>query len=203
VLATREHAILALELEARSVGVEDLIRERIMGRAMLAVFVSGLVTAACASPPVAAQVGEPILIRDGFVVPPGKRLLVDDMSVECVIASEVFDEQEFHKVGVEMTALLRIEYPPDACPEAVDSLGGGGECPSQDYVVGTGAAHGIRALFIQPGQPDRHVLRVGAGREMNVFAGAGATLTGVCQGVGVNIISRFISAGSGRLVDVP
>jgi hypothetical protein len=174
-----------------------------MGRAMLAVFVSGLVSAACASPPVAAQVGEPILIRDGFVVPPGKRLLVDDMSVECVIASEIFDEQEFHKVGVAMTALLRIEYPPDACPEEVDSLGGGGECPSQDYVVGTGAAHGIRALFIQPGQPDRHVLRVGAGREMNVFAGAGATLTGVCQGVGVNIISRFISAGSGRLVDVP
>ena len=83
---------------------------------MLAVFVSGLVTAACASPPVAAQVGEPILIRDGFVVPPGKRLLVDDMSVECVIASEIFDEQEFHKVGVAMTALLRIEYPPDACP---------------------------------------------------------------------------------------
>jgi hypothetical protein len=38
---------------------------------------------------------------------------------------------------------------------------------------------------------------------MNVFAGAGATLTGVCQGVGVNIISRFISAGSGRLVDAP
>jgi hypothetical protein len=174
-----------------------------MGRAMLAVFASGLVIAACASPPVAAQVGEPILIRNGFVVPPGKRLLVDDMSVACVIASEVFDEQEFHKVGVEATALLRIVYPPDACPEEVESLGGGGECPSQDYVVGTGAAHGIRALFIQPGQPDRRVLRVGAGREMNVFAGAGATLTGFCEAVGVNIINAFIEAGSGRLVDVP
>ena len=174
-----------------------------MGQAILAVFMSGLVTAACASPPVAAQVGEPVLIRNGFVVPPGKRLLVDDMSVDCVIASEVFDEQEFHKVGVEATALLRIVYPPDACPEEVNSLGGGGECPSQDYVVGTGAAHGVRALFIQPGQPDRRVLRVGAGREMNVFAGAGATLLGVCQGVDVNIISAFITAGSGRLIDSP
>ena len=36
---------------------------------------------------------------------PGKLLQVDDMSVECVIASEVFDDAEFHKVGVEATAL--------------------------------------------------------------------------------------------------
>jgi hypothetical protein len=202
VLATREHAILAIDLRrrARSVGVEDLIRERIMGRAMLAVFMSGLVTAACASPPVAAQVGEPILIRNGLVVPPGKLLLVDDMSVDCVIASEVLDQQEFTKVGVEATAYLRIVYPVDACPEALDSEG---ECPSQDYVVGTGAARGLTPLFIQPGPPDRRVLRVGAGREMNVFADAGATLRGVCQGVLVNMINSFITAGSGRLVDVP
>ena len=171
-----------------------------MRRAMLAVFVSGLVTAACASPPVAAQVGEPVLIRNGFVVPPGKLLLVDDMSVDCVIASEVLDEQEFSKVGVEATAYLRIVYSVDACPEALDTEG---ECPSQDYVVGTGAARGLTPLFIQPGPPDRRVLRVGAGRKMNVFAGAGATLRGVCQGVLVNMINSFITAGSGRLVDAP
>ena len=91
-----------------------------MRRAMLAVFMSGLVTAACASPPVAAQVGQQVLIRNGFVVPPGKLLLVDDMSVDCVIASEVLDEQEFPKVGVEATAYLQIVYPPDACPEALE-----------------------------------------------------------------------------------
>jgi hypothetical protein len=169
---------------------------------MLAVFMSGLVTAACASAPVAAQVGQPVLIRNGFVVPPGKLLLVDDMSVDCVIASEVLDAQEFPKVGVEATAYLQIVYPPDACPEEVE-LGGGGECPSQDYVVGTGAARGLTPLFIQPGPPDRRVLRVGAGREMNVSAGAGATLRGVCHGILVNMINSFITAGSGRLVDVP
>jgi hypothetical protein len=38
---------------------------------------------------------------------------------------------------------------------------------------------------------------------MNVFAGAGATLSGVCHGVLVNITNSFITAGSGRLVDVP
>jgi hypothetical protein len=202
VLATREHAILAVDFRtpARSIDVEDLTRERIMRRAMLAVFMSGLVTAACASPPVAAQVGQQVLIRNGFVVPPGKLLLVDDMSVDCVIASEILDEQEFPKVGVEATAYLRIVYPIDACPEALDSEG---ECPSQDYVVGTGAARGLTPLFIQPGPPDRRVLRVGAGREMNVFAGAGATLRGVCHGILVNMLNSFITAGSGRLVDVP
>jgi hypothetical protein len=167
---------------------------------MLAVFMSGLVTAACASSPVAAQVGERVLIRNGFVVPPGKLLLVDDMSVDCVIASEVLDPQEFSKAGVEATAYLRIVYPVDACPEALDSED---QCPSQEYVLGTGAARGLTPLFIQPGPPDRRVLRVGAGREMNVFAGAGATLRGICQGISVNMLNAFITAGSGRLVDVP
>jgi hypothetical protein len=180
-----------------------LIREQNMGRAILAVFVAGLAAAVCGSPPAAAQVGERVLIRNGFVVPAGKLLLVDDMSVDCVIASEVLDEQEFPKVGVEATAYLQIVYPPDACPEELEDLGGGGECPTQDYVVGTGAARGLTPLFIQPGPPDRRVLRAGAGREMNVFAGAGATLRGVCHGILVNMINSFITAGSGRLVDAP
>jgi hypothetical protein len=184
------------------VGVEDRMREQIMGRALLVVFLAGLVTAAWAPPSLAGQVDERVLIRNGFVVPPGRLLLVDDMSVDCVIASEVFNEPEFHKVGVEATAILRIEYPPDACPEDPEAFGGG-NCPSQDYVVGTGAARGMRALFILPGQPNRRVLRVGAGRAMQVFAGGGATLLGVCQGVGVNIINAFITAGSGRLVNPP
>jgi hypothetical protein len=70
-------------------------------------------------------------------------------------------------------------------------------------VVGTGAARGLRALFIQPGPPDRRALRVGAGREMNVFAGEGATLLGVCQGVGIKHYQLIHHAGSGRLVDLP
>ena len=85
-------------------------------------------------------------------------------------------------------------YPTNACPEALDSEG---ECPTQDYTVGTAAAHGLRALFIQPGQPNRFALRAGAGREMHVFASAGATLFGL---FGVNIVNAFITAGSGRLI---
>ena len=176
-------------------------RERSARGALLVSIMVGL-TAACAplSPAVRALADQgeaSVLIRNGFVVPAGQLLRVDDMSVDCVIASEVFDQQEFNKAGVETTAFLRIVYPINACPEALDSEG---ECPTQDYTVGTAAAHGMRALFIQPGQPNRFALRVGAGREMHVFASAGATLFGLCQGVGINIVNAFITAGSGRLI---
>jgi hypothetical protein len=40
-----------------------------------------------------------VLIRNAFVLPAGKLLRLDDMSVDCVIASEVFDQQELSKVG--------------------------------------------------------------------------------------------------------
>lgn len=53
----------------------------------------------------ADQGGASVLIRNGFVVPAGQLLRVDDMSVDCVIASEVFDQQEFNKAGVETTAV--------------------------------------------------------------------------------------------------
>lgn len=172
-----------------------------MGRNFLLVVTLGLV-AACTPPSLAIrdladQGDERVLIRNAFEVPPGRLLRVDDMSVDCVIASEVFDEQAFNKTGVAATAYLRIVYPVDACPEPLDSEG---DCPSQDYVVGTVAGRGLRALFIQPGQPNRFVLRVGAGREMRVFAGGGARLFGICQGVLVNIINSFITAGSGRFI---
>lgn len=165
-------------------------------RALLSVAILAFVTA-CTPRLLAAQEGERVLIRNGFVVPAGRLLQVDDMSVDCVIASEVFDEEEFVKTGVAVTAYLRISYPVDACPEPVAS---GVECPAQDYVVGTAAARGLRALFIQPGPPNRLVLRVGAGRQMHVFASEGATLRGVCQGIAVNTLNGFINAGSGRLI---
>ena len=165
-------------------------------RALLVVVILGFVAASTPAT-LAAQDGERVLIRNGFVVPPGRLLQVDDMSVDCVIASEVFDQQEFIKTGVATTALLRMSYPSNACPEALDE---DGVCPLQDYTVGTAAAWGVRALFIQPGQPNRRVLRVGAGRQMHVFASGGATLRGLCRGVGVNILNGFILAGSGRFI---
>ena len=64
-----------------------------MERALLIVAMMGLVAAS--SPPsvgqgLADQGDQRVLIRNGFVVPPGKLLRIDDMSVDCVVASEVF-----------------------------------------------------------------------------------------------------------------
>jgi hypothetical protein len=165
-----------------------------MGRALLAVVIAGLVAAWTLT---ALAADQDVLIRNAYMVPSGQTLRVDDISVDCVIASEIFDQQNFVKYGVAATAYLRIVYPVAACPEPLDSEG---DCPTQDYALGTAASHGVTALFIQPGQPNRFVLRVGAGREMHVFAGAGATLYGICQGVEVNITNSFITAGSGRLI---
>jgi hypothetical protein len=61
-------------------------------RALLSVVILAFVTA-CTPRLLAAQDGERVLIRNGFVVPAGRLLRVDDMSVDCVIASEVLDEQ--------------------------------------------------------------------------------------------------------------
>jgi hypothetical protein len=159
------------------------------------VVILGLV-AAC-TPLLAFEGGEPVLICNEFVVPPGMLLRIDDMSVECAIASEVFDEREFDKVGVEATAFLRVVYPPNACPEALNWLD---RCPFQDYVVGTGAARGLRPLIVLPGPPRRFVLVVGAGRPMHVFAGAGAALVAFCEGALDNTYTAAITAGSGRLI---
>jgi hypothetical protein len=55
-----------------------------MRRAILAILVSGLTTAACAPSALTDQVGQRVLIRNGLVVPAGKILLIDDISVDCV-----------------------------------------------------------------------------------------------------------------------
>jgi hypothetical protein len=97
----------------------QVLDRSVRGALLVAVMMS--LTAACAplSPAVRALADQgeaSVLIRNGFVVPTGQLLRVDDMSVDCVIASEVFDQQEFNKAGVETTALLRIVYPTNACP---------------------------------------------------------------------------------------
>ena len=153
-----------------------------MGRVLLALFVSGLVSAAWAQPSLAAPAEQKVLIRDGFVVPTGKQLQVDDISVVCNVLSEVTtSDDDFHKFGVEVTAILRITYPNSACPEPLEPE----RFPAQDYVVGTAAAHGLQASFVVTDQfgQKRSDLAVGAGRVMmNVFASEQATLIGICEG---------------------
>jgi hypothetical protein len=93
-----------------------------MGRAFLGVVMLGLV-AACTLPSLAVQGGERVLIRNGFVVPPGRLLRVNAMSVDCIIASEVFDEQEFNKVACILSPLSR-EKPGSAWAEVFSACEG-------------------------------------------------------------------------------
>ncbi len=78
-------------------------------------------SAAFAQPALAAPAEQPVLIRNGFVVPAKKVLQVDDISVVCTLLSEVTtSDDDFHKFGVEATAFLRITYPVSACPEPLE-----------------------------------------------------------------------------------
>jgi hypothetical protein len=161
-------------------------------------------SAAFAQPSLAAPADKRVLIRNGFVVPANKVLEVDDISIVCNVLSEVTtSDDDFHKFGVEATAVLRITYPVSACPEPLDSEH---ECPVQDYVIGTAAAHGLQASFVATDQfgQKRSDLAVGAGRVMmNVFASEGATLLGICEGGSeTNFQSgEGISVGTGTLLN--
>ncbi len=78
-------------------------------------------SAAWAQPSLAAPADKRVLICNGFVVPANKVLEVDDISVVCNVLSEVTtSDDDFHKFGVEATAVLRITYPVSACPEPLE-----------------------------------------------------------------------------------
>ena len=178
--ATDDDALLAFDRRARgAAGAER-----------------GLCTA-CARSPGRATGADPQWLRG----PAKKVLQVDDISVVCTLLSEVTtSDDDFHKFGVEATAFLRITYPVSACPEPLNSED---ECPVQDYMIGTVAAHGLQASFVVTDQfgQKRSALLVGAGRVMmNVFASAGAKLLGNCEGGSeTNIHDAEISVGTGRL----
>jgi hypothetical protein len=90
----------------------QVLDRSVRGALLVAVMMS--LTAACAplSPAVRALADQgeaSVLIRNGFVVPTGQLLRVDDMSVDCVIASEVFDQQEFN------TAVSKRQHSSGSC----------------------------------------------------------------------------------------
>jgi len=142
---------------------------------------------------------ELVSFTQGFTVPNGKRLMIDDVSVACItIGANLAD---FRTSGLAVSALLRITYPPAKCPEPLDSEG---EC-HQLYSVGTARQTGIEPIFVMPPPDSRPAARLWASRQMSLFADGGATLVGVCDGVLVNfpLDFNFTLRGSGRLIDHP
>lgn len=145
----------------------------------------------------AAPVATSISFREGFRVPAGKRLLIDDVSVTCITVGTTL--ADFRAQGLSASALLHITYPPASCPEPLDSEG---EC-HQLYAVGTAKQNGIEPIFLTPdGHP---AASLSAGRPFSAFADEGATLLGQCDGTEVNFPPdlSFGLRGSGRLIDRP
>jgi hypothetical protein len=138
-----------------------------------------------------------ISFRQGFQVPVGKRLLIDDVSVVCTaVGTTVAD---FRASGLSASALLQISYPPAKCPEPLDSEG---EC-HQLFAVGTAKQNGLEPIFVT--SDGRPAANLWAGRPFNAFADDGATLQGQCDGIEVNFPPDFGFGlrGSGRLIDRP
>ena len=138
-----------------------------------------------------------ITFHEGFKVPAGKRLLIDDVSVACTTIGTTL--ADFRTSGLSASALLQITYPPASCPEPLDSEG---EC-HQLFAVGTAKQNGLEPLFVTADGRPAAVLW--AGRQFNAFADDGATLIGQCDGIEVNFPPDFSFAlrGSGRLIDRP
>lgn len=131
--------------------------------------------------PVVMKREELVLLREGYTVPPGKRLLIDDMSVRCTIASNFFGD--FPQAPPRASAILRLVYPSD----------------TQDYSVGTAESTSV----VEQTGDGRPAVSASAGRRMAIFADEGATLFGLCSGLTSDFPSTFISAGTGRLIDHP
>ena len=144
-----------------------------------------------------ASVTTQISFREGYQVPVGKRLLIDDVSVACTTVGTTL--ADFRTYGLSASALLNISYPRADCPEPVDSEG---EC-HQVYTVGTAKQNGIEPLFVTA--DGRPVAGLSAGRPFSVFADQRATIFGQCEGIEVNFPPdlSFTMRGSGRLIDRP
>ena len=152
------------------------------------------------------RVEEFVFFRSGYQVPTGKRLFVDDVSITCsavgaLPAAPTFSGvADFERFGISATTLLRISYSVADCPET-PSGSPVPNCPSQDHVVGTAQTNGTYATSLS--SEGRPATSIGAGRQITAFADQGATLVGICVGLGLNFPNAASLRGTGRLIDRP
>lgn len=151
-----------------------------------------------------ARVEQLVFFRDGYQVPAGKMLLVDDVSVSCRVVSVLphgnnQTTADFERFGLATSAQLAVSYATADCPEPlVPGLPGfPDQCRVQSHIVGTAQSHG-GPTFEQTAD-GRPVAFVHAGRAMSVFADPRGTLRASCAG---NLQGASLT-GTGRLVDKP
>lgn len=177
------------------------ISTRFVIPAFVLLFVLAVAVPMGAQKPAASASGTPVFFRNGYQVPAGKRLLIEDVSVMCgavaalpFLAGDV-TSGDFEKYGISGTAKLGIHYAPADCPEALD---GENECPGQQHVVGTVQTNGTNPISVT--SEGRPVAGIGAGRRFATFAEQGGILSGFCYGPTGDFPSAELT-GTGRLVD--
>jgi hypothetical protein len=127
------------------------IRTRLVVPAFILLFALALAAPMGAQKQSASASGTLVFFRNGYQVPAGKSLLIEDVSVVCGAIGALpfqagdFTSGDFEKYGISGTAKLGIHYAPADCPEALD---GENECPGQQHVVGTVQTNGTNPISI-------------------------------------------------------
>lgn len=145
-----------------------------------------------------------VIIRDGYTVPDGKMLLIDDISMQCTVhLSEPGQVDSINTPTV--NALLKIGTPEASkCRENLEE----GVCPAQFYSIGVGTSE--VTLYGFGGCDGYCPLESIVGRSTDLAAYGGDKLEGYCRwgydpatdGPDLFLGSRILT-GIGRLVDAP
>ena len=148
---------------------------------------------------------EHVIIRDGYIVPNGKMLLIDDLSIQCSV--HLSQPEQVDSINIPtVNAHLQITTPDAAkCRESLyDDV-----CPTQYYSIGTGTSE--ETLYGFGGNCNNYCpLESIVGRRTDLVAYEGAKLEGYCRwgyspatdGPNVFLDSRILN-GMGRLINTP
>jgi hypothetical protein len=140
-----------------------------------------------------------VIIREGYIVPDGKMLLIDDITIQCTLTPP----GQVDSISIPpFNALLQISTPDAAkCRESLMD----GVCPIQAYSIGTGTSE--ETLYGFGGCDGYCPFELDVGRRTNLAAYGGDKLEGKCRlgydpaidGPDLYLTSRIVT-GMGRLV---
>ena len=152
--------------------------------------------------------GSHVIIREGYKVPDGKLLFIDDITIQCWTLPTDPNQTEGFKSPT-MTAILVVKTPDvSKCREPLkDDI-----CPVQLFSIGTGTSeetfYGFDTNCIQ--MPTPCYVESLVGRQTSLVAHEGAELGSSCRwgyapvADGPDLyLSSYLATGIGRLVKAP
>jgi hypothetical protein len=142
-----------------------------------------------------------VIIREGYIVPDGKMLLIDDITIQCTLTPSEPGQVDSISIPT-LNAMLVISTPDVAkCRESLVN----GVCPIQAHSIGTGTSE--ETLYGFGGCDGYCPFELDIGRRTNLVAYGGDKLEGKCRlgydpaidGPDLYLTSRIVT-GIGRLV---